>query len=103
MKTKTKNIILVTIVSIVASLLPALIFNKWLEAIIFLLCHTFIREQFKEQYHHIIPAMCRIITASVFFFGTSFMLPLELSLMSAIPINYFISWIGCVKKRKGYV
>lgn len=32
------------------------------------------------------------------FFGISFMLPLELSLFSAIPICYFISWVGFVKK-----
>ena len=32
------------------------------------------------------------------FFGVSFMLPLELSLLSAVPICYFISWVGFVKK-----
>lgn len=98
MKTKTKNLILGILVSVVASLIPAIIFGKWLEATIFFLCHWFIREQFPFQYHHIIPAMCRTITASVMFFGISFMLPLSLSLLSAIPICYFISWIGFIKK-----
>ena len=86
MKTKNKNTILAIIVSIVASVIPALIFGKWLEAIIFLVCHTLIRPQYPKQYHHIIPACCRIITASTFFFGVCFILPLELSLLSAIPI-----------------
>ena len=98
-KTTTKNKILVILTSIIASVVPALIFDKWVEAVIFLLCHTLIRQQFKDQYHHIIPAMCRIITASVFFFGICFVLPTELSLISAIPINYLISWVGAVKKQ----
>ena len=32
------------------------------------------------------------------FFGVSFVLPLELSLLSAVPICYFISWVGFIKK-----
>lgn len=98
-KTTTKNKILVILTSIIASVVPALIFDKWVEAVIFIVCHTLIRQQFKDQYHHIIPAMCRIITAAVFFFGICFVLPTELSLISAIPINYLISWVGAVKKQ----
>lgn len=98
-KTTTKNKILVILTSIIASVVPALIFDKWVEAVIFLLCHTLIRQQFKDQYHHIIPAVCRIITAAIFFFGICFVLPTELSLISAIPINYLISWVGAVKKQ----
>lgn len=100
MKTKTKNLILLFLVVIIASLIPALIFGKWLEAIIFILCHTLIRPQFKKQYHHIIPAMCRSISGVVAFFGISFVLPLSWSLLSAIPINYFISWVGFVKRDR---
>lgn len=100
MTTKTKNKILLFLVVIIASLIPALLFGKWLEAIIFLICHTLIRPQFPKQYHHIIPAMCRTISAVVVFFGTSFMLPLSWSLFSAVPINYFISWVGCVKRDR---
>ena len=100
MKTKTKNIILLFLVVIVASLIPALIFGKWIEAIIFILCHTLIRPQFTKQYHHVIPGMCRIISGVVAFFGISFVLPLGLSLFSAIPINYFISWVGFVKRDR---
>lgn len=100
MRTKTKNKILLFLVVIIASLIPALIFGKWLEAIIFILCHTLIRPQFPKQYHHIIPGMCRIISGVVAFFGISFVLPLTWSLLSAIPINYFISWIGFVKRDR---
>lgn len=100
MKTKIKNAILLFLVVIVASLIPALIFGKWIEAIIFILCHTLIRPQFPKQYHHIIPAMCRTISGVIAFFGISFVLPLSWSLASAIPINYLISWVGFVKRDK---
>lgn len=99
MKAKTKNIILAIAVSVVAIFLPAWILNKWIEGVVFFFCHWFIREQFPKQYHHIIPAMCRLITSVTFFFGVSFILPFALSLISAIPINYFIGWVGFTKKQ----
>ena len=102
MKNKIKNVILAVVVSIIAIFIPSWIFNKWIEGIVFFFCHWFIREQFSKQYHHIVPAMCRLITSVVFFFGVSFVLPLALSLVSAIPINYFIGWIGFTKKQADY-
>ena len=99
MRTRTKNFILAIAVTVVAIFLPAWIFNKWFEGIIFFICHWLIREQFPKQYHHIIPSMCRVITSVVFFFGVSFILPFTLSLLSAIPINYFIGWVGFTKKQ----
>jgi hypothetical protein len=100
MKTKTKNLILLFLVVIIASLIPALVFGKWIEAVIFILCHTLIRPQFRKQYHHVIPAICREISGVVAFFGISFVLPLGWSLFSAVPINYFIGWIGCIKRDR---
>ena len=102
MKSKPKNVILAVVVSIIAIFLPALILNKWIEGIVFFFCHWFIREQFPKQYHHIVPAMCRLITSVVFFFGVSFVLPMGLSLFSAIPINYFVGWVGYTKKQADY-
>jgi predicted membrane protein len=99
MTTKTKNIILAIIITIVAIFLPAFILNKWIEAIFFFFCHWLIREQFPKQYHHIIPAMCRLISSVVFFFGVCFVLPSTISVLSAIPICYFISWVGFTKKQ----
>ena len=99
MKIKTKNTILAIITSVVAIFIPSLIFGKWIEGVVFFFCHWFIREQFSKQYHHILPSMCRLITSVVFFFGVSFVLPLGLSLISAIPINYFIGWVGFTKKQ----
>ena len=99
---KIKNTILAIITSVVAIFIPSLIFNKWVEGIVFFFCHWFIREQFPKQYHHVVPAMCRLITSVVFFFGVSFVLPFGLSLFSAIPINYFIGWVGYTKKQADY-
>lgn len=102
MKTKIKCTILILIVVVIASAIPAIIFGKWLEAIIFNICHATIRPQFKMQYHHVIPALCRELTAIIFFFGICFTLPLEISLLSAIPINYIIGWIGHLKASSDY-
>ena len=102
MRRKTKNMILAMAVSVVAIFVPAFLFNKWFEGAIFFVCHWLIREQFPKQYHHIVPATCRVITATTFFFGVSFILPFALSLISAIPINYFIGWVGFTKKNEEY-
>lgn len=99
MRRKIKNTILAIAVSVVAIFLPAWLLNKWVEGVVFFFCHWFIREQFPKQYHHIVPAMCRLITSATFFFGVSFILPFTLSLISAIPINYFIGWVGFTKKQ----
>ena len=102
MKSKTKNMILAIAVSVVAIFFPAWLLGKWVEGVIFFICHWLIREQFSMQYHHIIPATCRLITSATFFFGVSFILPFTLSLISAIPINYFIGWVGFTKKKEEY-
>jgi hypothetical protein len=99
MRRKRKNVILAIAVSVVAIFTPAFLFDKWIEGIAFFVCHWLIREQFDEQYHHIIPSTCRVITGVTFFFGVSFILPFTISLFSAIPINYLIGWVGYTKKQ----
>lgn len=99
MRRNIKNVTLAVVVSIIAIFTPAMLLGKWIEAVVFFICHWLIREQFKHQYHHIIPATCRLITSVVFFFGVTFVFPVGLSLFSAIPINYFIAWVGSTKKQ----
>ena len=101
-KIKIKNTILAIIVSVVAIFVPSFIFNKWMEGIVFFFSHWFIREQFSKQYHSPTHALCRLVTSVVFFFGVSFVLPFGFSLFSAIPICYFISWVGFTKKQADY-
>lgn len=102
MKTTIKNEILGYSTVIIVSFLSALILNKFLETLFFIICHTLIRPQFKRQYHHIVQAMCRLLSAIVFFAGISVVLPKYLSLLSAISINYFICWIGEIKSTSDY-
>lgn len=97
--TKIKNTIMAVAVSVIAIFVPAFIFEKYIEGVFFFICHWLIREQFPRQYHHIVPEMCRLITSVIFFFGVSFMLPISFSLFFAIPICYFISWVGFTKKQ----
>lgn len=97
--TKIKNTIMAVAVSFIAIFVPAFIFEKYIEGVFFFICHWLIREQFPRQYHHIVPQMCRLITSVIFFFGVSFMLPISVSLFFAIPICYFISWVGFTKKQ----
>lgn len=99
MKAKTKNKILAVVVSATAIFLPSLLLGKWVEGFYFFVCHWFIREQFPKQYHHIVPSCCRLITSATFFFGVCFVFPNAVSMLSAIPINYFISWVGYTKKK----
>lgn len=98
-KLRIKNTALAIIVSVVAIFVPACIFNKFVEGIVFFICHWLIREQFQEQYHCTSHAMCRLVTSVVFFFGICFVFPVSLSLFSTIPICYLISWIGFTKKQ----
>lgn len=102
MKTKTKNTIKIFLVVIIASLIPAFIFGKWGEAVIFIISHTLIRQQFARQYHHILPEMCRTISGLIVFFGITLIFPFELSILSAIPINYLIGWVGKTKADSDY-
>ncbi len=99
MRIKFKNTVLAVIVSVTAISIPSLILGKWLEGFVFFLCHWLIREQFPQQYHHIMHSMCRLITSLIFFFGVVFVFPTQFSMLSAIPICYFISWVGFTKKQ----
>ena len=94
--------ILAIVVSAVAIFIPSWIFGKWIEGIAFFVCHWLIREQFPQQYHHIVPSVCRLLTGTIFFFGVSFMLPVSASIIFSIPINYFIGWVGYTKKQADY-
>lgn len=98
-KLKIKNIILAIITSVIAIFIPSFLLDKYIEGVVFFFCHWLIREQYPLQYHCTTHAMCRLVTSIVFFFGVTFVLPISLSLLSAIPICYFISWVGFSKKQ----
>lgn len=72
----------------------AWLFDKPWEAVMFFVSHTVIRQYFDKQYHCRTLALCLILTLSVMFFGIVVTLPVEIGLLSAIPVGCFISWIG---------
>lgn len=78
----------------------AWIFNKYTEAIMFCLSHIVIRAIFDKQYHCGTTALCLTLTLTVAFFGVMYTLPTQISLLSAIPICWFISWVGYVAQDR---
>ena len=99
---RLKNTILTTFVTLSTIFIPAFIFHKYIESLLFFIGHWVIQEQFPKQYRFSTYSMCQLITGIVFFFGVSFILPLSCSLFFTIPLNYFISWISYTKKQANY-
>lgn len=98
-KIKLKNAIMAVLVSGAAIIIPAYLFDKWVEAIFFFFCHWLIREQFQYQYHCSTHAKCRFVTIIVFVVGMVLIVPIRFSLFSAIYLCYFIGYIGYMKKK----
>ena len=78
----------------------AWIFDKYIEAVLFCISHTVIRMIFEKQYHCGKTYLCLFLTLTIAFFGIMYTFPLALSLLSAIPICWFISWIGYVAQDR---
>ena len=74
----------------------AFITGKYIEAVLFCIAHTVIRMFFDKQYHAGTTFFCLMITFTVAFFGIAYSLPLSVSLLSTIPMCFFISWIGYI-------
>lgn len=78
----------------------AWVFNRYTEAIMFCVSHTIIRAIFNKQYHCGKTAICLFLTFTIAFFGIMYTLPVEVSLLSAIPICWFISWVGFIAQDR---
>lgn len=78
----------------------AWVFNKYTEAIMFCVSHTIIRAIFNKQYLCGKTAICLFLTFTIAFFGIMYTLPVEVSLLSAIPICWFISWVGFIAQDR---
>lgn len=78
----------------------AWIFNKYTEAVLFCISHLVIRAIFNKQYHCDKTALCLFLTMTIAFFGIMHTFPVALSLLSAIPICWFISWIGFIAQDR---
>lgn len=76
------------------------IFDKMIVAVEFAVSHTVIRPKFEKQYHAKKTYICMFMTLTISFFGIAYCLPLSLSLLSAIPVCYFISWVGYIAQDR---
>lgn len=72
----------------------AYLFNKPIESILFCVSHTLIRNAFKKQYHCGSTALCLSFTLSIGWIGITTSLPLEISLLSSLPMCYIIAFLG---------
>lgn len=82
------------------------IFNKIIVSILFYIAHYFIRSAFDKQYHCKSTtwgksvAICLWLSCTISFFAISITLPLNISLLSIIPVCYFISWVGYIAQDR---
>lgn len=81
-------------------LIYAWIFDKWLISILFCISHYVIRLHFEKQYHCGKTFACLFVTLTIAFFGIAYCLPLSISLLSVIPICFFICWIGYIAQDR---
>lgn len=78
----------------------AWLFDKPFEAVMFCVAHYFIRKTFEKQYHCGTTAICLTMTLTIAFFGIASILPVAISLLSTIPMCWFISWIGYIAQDR---
>lgn len=78
----------------------AWIFDKWIIAGMFCIAHLIIRMYFEKQYHCGITFICLFTTFIIAFFGIAYCLPLSISLLSVIPVCFFISWVGYIAQDR---
>lgn len=81
------------------------VFMAWLldkptEAILFIISHIIIRARFDKQYHCGKTAICIVTTLTIACFGILSALPLSLSLLSTVPICFFVSWVGYIAQDR---
>lgn len=74
----------------------AYIFNKPFESVMFCISHIVIRKRFDKQYHCNTTIKCLTLTCSIILFSLFITLSIRISLLSTIPICYFIAWVGYI-------
>ena len=76
--------------------------DKLLISPFFYICHYVIRSRFDKQYHckhakrSVAIKLCLWLSCTISFFAICVILPLSVSLLSCIPVCYFIGWIGYI-------
>ena len=89
-----KEQVWVYLIIILSFVICALIFDKWVESIMFCIAHTCIRNSFDKQFHFNSVAYCLSLTIAIFWFAVPITLPMATSLLSSIPISFLICFFG---------
>ena len=72
----------------------AWLFNRWVEALMFVVAHICIRNSFDKQFHFNKTAYCLSLTLAIIWFAIPVTLPITESLLSSIPIAFLICFFG---------
>lgn len=86
--------------------LCGVIFEKIIVSILYYISHYVIRSKFEKQYHckhskrGVAILMCLWLSCTISFFAIIAILPLRLSLLSTIPVCYFIGWLGYIAQDR---
>lgn len=104
LKISLKNFIkhqLATYILILLSIsLCAWLFNRWVEAFMFVVAHICIRNSFDKQFHFNKTAYCLSLTLAIIWFAIPVTLPITASLLSSIPIAYLICFFGFISQDR---
>lgn len=85
---------IVFIIAVIASF--AFFFGKEIEAFCFCVAHFTIRPKFDKQYHKPTTYGCLFLTSGILFISIMVAMPLTTSLLSTIPLAFFVAWVGYV-------
>lgn len=91
-----KDDLWVYVIVIGSILLCAWLTNRWIEGIMFCVAHITIRRMFDKQFHFHSSGYCLILTLAIIWMSIPITLPVNLSLLSSIPIAFGICLIGWV-------
>lgn len=94
------NELWVYVLVITNAALCAWIFNCWIESVMFCVAHLVIRQTFKRQFHFDSTAYCLSLTLAIIWFAMPITLPVEVSLLSSIPIAFIICYLGFIAQDR---
>lgn len=69
-------------------------FDRWIEGIMFVIAHIFIRRVFDKQFHFNSTAYCLTLTCAIIWFAIPITLPIATSILTSIPIAFLICFVG---------
>lgn len=78
----------------------AWLFDKPIEAVMFVVAHCVIRGCCDKQYHCESTTCCMLLSGAIIFFGIMAILPTEVSLLCSIPISILIAYVGSLAVKE---